>query len=322
MSADSMKWDDLRVFLEVARQGSVHSAAKRLRLDHSTVCRRIGKLESRLALKLLDRTRRGVVVRPEAKTLLTHIREMENQAASLEEKAAPATSAAAQTVRIATMEGMASCYLARRIPAMAELNSKVQIELVSIPQTVDLSRREADVFLSFFNPNSRGLKSGRFGHFALHLYCSPDYLGLYGRPKSLEDLQHHTYVGYIDDLLAIHAVRWLDEVVTNPKMTFQSNSILAQRNAAVGGMGIVLLPTFVAAGESGLVRVLPDKVSVRREIWVSVRTEQSHLSRIKTVLQFLKKTIADDADFLNGKTDALEAPMARARDGFRHPQRP
>src|SRR5690349_21469371 len=99
MTPNSMKWDDLRVFLEVARQGSVHSAAKRLRLDHSTVCRRIGKLESRLALKLLDRTRRGVVVRPEAKTLLKHIREMENQAVSLEEKATPATSEAAQTVR-------------------------------------------------------------------------------------------------------------------------------------------------------------------------------------------------------------------------------
>jgi DNA-binding transcriptional LysR family regulator len=308
MTPNLMKWDDLRVFLEVARQGSVHSAAKRLRLDHSTVCRRVGKLESRLSLKLLDRTRRGVVVRPEAKALLKHIREMENQAVSLEEKAAPATSEAAQTVRIATMEGIASCYLARRIPTLARTNGKVQVELVSIPQTVDLSRREADVFLSFFNPNSRGLKSSLFGHFALHLYCAPDYVRRHGEPSDIEDLQDHTYVGYIDDLLAIHAVRWLDEVVTSPKMGFRSNSILAQRNAAVGGMGIVLLPTFVATGENGLVRVLPDKVSVRREIWVSVRTEQSHLSRIKTVLQFLKRTIADDADFLNGKSADLAAP--------------
>jgi DNA-binding transcriptional LysR family regulator len=231
---------------------------------------------------------------------------MENHAASLEEQIAPETGAANQIVRVATMEGIASCYLARRLPALAKFNSKVKIELVSIPQTVDLSRKEADIFLSFFNPNHRGLKSNLVGRFSLHLYCSQAYRQKHGEPRSREDLKHHTYVGYIDDLLAIHAVRWLDEVVVNPQMSFQSNSILAQRNAAAGGMGIVLLPTFVAADEPKLVRILPDDVSVRREIWVSVRTEQNHLSRIKAVLQFLKSVIVSDANFLIGKANALE----------------
>ena len=74
------KWDDLRVFLEVARQGSVHAAARRLKLDHSTVCRRIDRLESKLSLKLLDRTRKGIVVREEAQNLLKHIEEMDRRA--------------------------------------------------------------------------------------------------------------------------------------------------------------------------------------------------------------------------------------------------
>ena len=67
------KWDDLRIFLEVARQGSVHAASKRLKLDHSTVTRRIGKLESLLSVKLLDRSRKGITVREEAQALLKHI---------------------------------------------------------------------------------------------------------------------------------------------------------------------------------------------------------------------------------------------------------
>ena len=94
--------------------------------------------------------------------------------------------------------------------------------------------------------------------------------------RDRKDLQKHAFVGYIDDLLAIHAVRWLDEVIAKPTMSFHSNSIIAQCNAAVSGLGIVLLPTFVAAGVAGLQRILPDIV-VRREIWVSIRTEQSHL---------------------------------------------
>jgi DNA-binding transcriptional LysR family regulator len=306
VASNTVKWDDLRVFLEVARQGSVHSAAKRLKLDHSTVCRRIDKLETHLSLKLLDRTRRGVVVRSEAKSLLKHVREMEKHASYVDDVVMHDDDAEArQTVRVATMEGIASCYLARRLPALAKFSSKVDIELVSIPQTVDLSRKEADIFISFYNPNNRGLKSALFGKFSLHLYCSPHYLRKHGMPDSLDDLQKHVFVGYIDELLAIHAVRWLDEVVLNPKMSFQSNSILAQRNAAAEGMGIVLLPTFVAAGVSGLQRVLPDQISVRREIWVSVRTEQNHLARIKAVTQFMKHIVNADTDFLMGKTAQL-----------------
>ena len=94
----SAKWDDLRIFLEVARQGSVQAAARRLKLDHSTVGRRIEYLESVLTVKLLDRTRKGVVVREEAKALLAHIEQMDMQASSLEDAVAGAR--ATQVVRI------------------------------------------------------------------------------------------------------------------------------------------------------------------------------------------------------------------------------
>lgn len=302
MPSNATKWDDLRVFLEVARQGSVHAAAKRLRLDHSTVCRRIGKLESLLSIKLLDRTRKGIVVRAEAQNLLRHIEEMDLHANSLEDAIPRAAANVVQIVRIATMEGLASGYLARCLPVLSRFAPNVKIELVSNPQTVDLSRKEADIFLSFFNPNAPGLKSILLSRFALFLYCSPEYQRIHG-VRSRKELAEHVFIGYIEDLLAIKSVRWLDEVISEPKIGFHSNSIIAQCNAAVAGMGIVLLPTFVAAGISGLQRILPDQISVRREVWVSVRNEQSQLARIKGVTQFLKHIFERDADFLLGKTE-------------------
>ena len=210
-----------------------------------------------------------------------------------------------QVVRIATMEGIASGYLARRLPALQQFGPGVKIELVSIPQAVDLNRKEADVFLSFFNPDARGLKSALFGTFSLFLYCSKEYLRNHGVPRTREDLDEHVFVGYIDDLLAINAVRWLDEVITAPVMSFHSNSVFAQCNAAVSGLGIALLPTFVGEGVIGLQRILPDKVSVQRDVWVSVRTEQSHLTRIKAVTRFIKHIFAHDVEFLLGKTSKL-----------------
>jgi len=307
MNPNAAKWDDLKMFLEVARHGSVHAAAKRLRLDHSTVCRRIGRLESLLAVKLFDRSREGIAVRGEAQGLLKHIEQMDRHAGHLEDAFLRGKSTTTQVVRIATMEGIASGYLARRLPALAQFGPNVKIELVSIPQAVDLSRKEADVFLSFFNPDARGLKSKLFGTFSLFLYCSKDYLRRHVAPRTREDLDAHVFVGYIDDLLTINAVRWLDEVVTAPDMSFHSNSVFAQCNAAVSGLGIALLPTFVGEGVAGLQRILPENVSVQREVWVSVRTEQSHLSRIKAATQFLKHIFAHDVDFLLGKTSRLPA---------------
>jgi DNA-binding transcriptional LysR family regulator len=101
-------------------------------------------------------------------------------------------------------------------------------------------------------------------------------------------------------------VRWLDELVSEPQMSFKSNSILAQCNAAVSGLGIVLLPTFVAAGVKELQRIAPE-INVQREVWVSVRTEQAHFARIESVTQFLEYIFKRDADFLLGKTEALES---------------
>ena len=190
---------------------------------------------------------------------------------------------------------------------LSSIGPNIKIELVSIPQAVDLSRKEADIFLSFFNPDARGLKSALFGTFSLFLYCSKEYLRCHGTPRTREELDAHVFVGYIDDLLAINAVRWLDEVVAAPTMSFHSNSIIAQCNAAVSGLGIALLPTFVGEGVPGLRRILADKVSVRRDVWVSVRTEQSHLSRIKATTQFLKQIFDRDAEFLLGKTSRLPA---------------
>jgi DNA-binding transcriptional LysR family regulator len=321
MNPNAAKWDDLKMFLEVARHGSVHAAARKLKLDHSTVCRRIGRLESLLAVKLFDRSRKGIAVRREAQGLLKHIEQMDRHAGSLEDAFARSKNGQTQVVRIATMEGIASGYLARRLPALQQFGPGVKIELVSIPQAVDLTRKEADVFLSFFNPDARGLKSALFGTFSLFLYCSKEYLRRYGTPRKREDLDAHVFVGYIDDLLAINAVRWLDEVVTAPVMSFHSNSVFAQCNAAVSGLGITLLPTFVGEGVTGLQRVLSDEVSVQRDVWVSVRTEQSHLSRIKAVIRFLKYIFAHDVEFLSGAVDELCSLKALAITNSRSPTR-
>jgi DNA-binding transcriptional LysR family regulator len=202
--------------------------------------------------------------------------------------------AAGGTVRLATMEGIASLYLAPRLLHLKETAPELHLELVTSPQVIHVNRREADLFLSFFKPPGQGLVSERIGAFNLGLFASPGYIGRKGRPRSAAELKDHDFVTYIDDLIQVDAVRWLRDVVEGVPVVFTSNSMIAQMNAAAGGLGLVLLPHFAVHDGSSLEAVLPGEVSTTREIWLNVHQDLQFAPRIKMVVSFLKRQVAAD----------------------------
>lgn len=290
-------WEDLRIFLELSRHASLHAASKKIGIDHATVCRHLARVEASTGLKLVDRKKSGVHIRPEAVELLRHIEHMELHAQLLFQ-AADAHNEGLKLVRIATMEGLASGYIAQHVPALHQSHPNIKIELVSTPMTIDVAKREADIFLSFFKPQGKVLRSKKVGEFALHLYCSDAYIERRGLPRSHDELLDHEYVGYIKELLAIDAVKWLEDLVPSPRITFHSNSVFAQRAAAIAGMGIVMLPSFVARGVRELRPILPDDFFVTREVWLSVGTEPEYLSPIRAVTKFLEEHFEADKEQL------------------------
>lgn len=301
-SREQLNWDDLRVFLEVARQGHIAPAARRLKVDDATVSRRLGHLEDVLGVKLFNRTRVGMSLRETGQKLFKHAEAIEIQTMAAAEIAEAGTVKYAGPVRVATMEGIASFYLAYRLDRLRSAHPDLKLELVSSPQTVNLTRRDADLFLSFFAPSGRGLDVRKIGAFELRFYASPEYLRRHGRPRSVADLSNHVYVDYIDDLIAIDAVRWLADVVRNPKTVFASNSVIAQYHAAVVGVGMALLPSFVAARDRRLKPILPGKVSVKRELWLSVHHGLHENPRVRAVTDFITGVVAEDQDYLLGRS--------------------
>ena len=293
-------WDDLRVFLEVARQGGLSRAAKHLGLDHSTVSRRVAQLELAMGTKLFDRTRSGLELRPPGRLLLQHAEVIESRALAATASISAGHDQPRGTVRIAMMEGIGSLYLSPRLLPLQSAYPLVELELVTSAHPFNLSRREADVFLSIFRPSGRGLWARKIGEFELGLYASPAYLKRHGTPSGVEDLQRHVFVDYIDDLVAIDAVRYLAELVESPRVVFHSNSMIAQQHAAIAGLGLVMLPLFAAAGERRLRRVLLGKVPVRRDLWLSVHRDLQDSPRIRVVTKFLSDLVAADQDFLLG----------------------
>jgi DNA-binding transcriptional LysR family regulator len=291
---NSLDWDDLKVFLHAARGGSLGSAAKRLRVDQSTISRRIAHLESTLGIALFERLPSGLRVNEAGDRLLCHAERIESAVIAMREDVQCGGSRMAGRVRLATMEGIASLYLASRFSRLRQQHPNLTIELLTSPQTVSVNRREADLFLSFFQPTGQGMVSERLGCFQLGLYGSQTYLDQKGMPDSASDLGRHAFVTYIDDLIQLDSVRWLDDIIKTPNVSFHSNSMIAQMNAAAGGLGLVLLPSFAADGRDDLVPVLHNTMSTTRELWINVHTDLQFVPRIRAVSSFLKSTFKAD----------------------------
>jgi DNA-binding transcriptional LysR family regulator len=292
---NSLDWDDLKVFLHAARGGSLGSAARRLRVDQSTISRRIAHLESTLGMALFERLPSGLRVNEAGERLLCHAERIESAVIAMREDVQCGGSRMAGRVRLATMEGIASLYLASRFSRLRQQYPNLTVELLTSPQTVSVNRREADLFLSFFMPTALGMVSERLGCFQLGLYGSRSYLERDGMPENPADLARHSFVTYIDDLIQLNSVRWLDDVIKNPTVSFHSNSMIAQMNAAAGGLGLVLLPSFATDGRDDLVPVLHDRLSTTRELWINVHNDLQFVPRIRAVSGFLKAMFKADA---------------------------
>jgi DNA-binding transcriptional LysR family regulator len=201
-------------------------------------------------------------------------------------------------VRIAMMEGIASQYVACRLPKLAARAPDLVVELVTSPALFNLTRREADISLSFVPVRGPRLTIRRIGAFALFLYAAPSYLERCGTPERRGDLRNHWFVDYIEDLVLISEVHWLLDVIDEPHVVLRSNSMFAQQTAAANGAGLVLLPAFAGETDPRLVPVLKAEVRTERPIFLALHQDLEFVPRIRTVARFLEEMVVADRDFL------------------------
>jgi len=292
-------WNDLVFFLELSRHGRLMPAAKRLKVDYTTVSRRISELEKDLAVTLFERKPDGFVLTEDGHRLLAVAEQMETLGASVTEVLRSTQTEPAGKVRLATMEGIAAYYLAEKLSEFNVKNPEIIIELVTERHLINLTKREADVSISFVPPTGSRLTVRKCGSFSLGLYSSAPYLSTRGMPLSKSDLSKHDFVDYVVDFVAIDKVHWLLDVLDPEYVVFRSSSMAAQQNAIASGRGIGLLPYFSAKRDPRLIPVLPNEVRVRRDLYICVHDDIEYLGRVRALTQFLAALFKRDADYLN-----------------------
>ncbi|WP_076997656.1 LysR family transcriptional regulator [Variovorax sp. KK3] len=286
-----MDWDNLRFFLELARTGTLVSAARRLAVDHTTVARRIQALEKEMGTTLFAREAGGHRLTDAGRRLQPQVEAMENAFLAIESASPGAHEGLSGLVRIGATEGFGTVVLAPQLARFAQQHPRLVIDLLAMPRLVHLSRREADIVISLERPARGPVVVSKLTDYVLRLYASADYLDSHPPIASREGLRGHVFISYVDDLLFSKELQFLDELYRPDAFALRSTSILAQHHAAVAGAGIAVLPAFIAERDPALRRVLPKEANFTRTFWMSMPAESKHLGRIQAVWGFLRATV-------------------------------
>ena len=288
-----MKWDDLRVFLEVARSGQGSGAGRALGLDAATVGRRISALEATLGTPLFTRSPRGYALTEAGQRLLDPAKAMEAAAGQATRTLGPEAGGVAGSVRIGAPEGVASYVLPGACARLADANPALRVELVALPRVFSLSQREADIAIGVSAPSAGRLRVQRVADYTLHLYASPALLARQPVARR-EDLTRARFLGYITDMIFDKELDYVPLIARDLRPQMTSTSLTVQLNWTARGDGICVLPDFVARARPDLVRVLPEEVAFTRSFYLIRHDDGVGVPRIDRTVDALVDALRRD----------------------------
>ncbi|MBA5776898.1 LysR family transcriptional regulator [Stappia sp. F7233] len=288
-----MNWDDLRIFLAVARSGQMLAAARRLGLNHATVARRLSALEDALSAKLVDRRTTGCVLTAAGEKFMETAERVEAEMLAARAGIGGEDVAISGTVRIGAPDGFGVAYLAPRLGRLTAQHPDLTLQLVPVPRAVSLSRREADIAITVERPEHGRLVARKLVDYELALYASRSYLAEAGEPRTIADLKDHALVGYVEDLVYSSGLAYSQEIDRSFQPRFEIASALGQTEAVRAGAGIGILHSFIARTDPNFVQVLPER-TIRRAYWIVIHESLRDLRRIRTVADFIAEQVGAD----------------------------
>jgi molybdate transport repressor ModE-like protein len=289
-----MDWDRVRIFLAIARTGQILAAARQLGLNHSTVGRHLALLESDLRAKLFDRQANGCVLTAAGEALLAAAEKIESEVVKAETTITGAATAIRGTVRIGAPEGLGNYFLAGVLARFAEQHPQLVIQLIPLPRTFSLSRREADLAVTVERPEQGRLIVQKLTNYTLSLYASRDYLERTGPIATDADLADRVLVTDVDDIVYTPALNYGSTLDGLTSHRFECGNLTGQLEAVRAGAGFGILHDIAARRYSELCRILPQR-RFTRSYWLLSHPDTHDVTRIAAVRQHVAKTIRNAA---------------------------
>lgn len=282
-----MEWSDLRVFLAIAREGTLGGAARRLGQTQPTMGRRLRALETALGQTLFQRTREGFVLTDEGAAVLSHAERIEEEALALQRQLAGQQAQLDGTLRITASDWFGTTMLAPVLADFAKAHPGVTVELLTDARFFDLSRREADLAFRirpFEGPDvvSRKLLRMPYGLYKAIGADSP----VAGDGIGTALITMDTAFGDMPD------VAWLQRLLPNARVVFRSNARAVQAQLCARGVGLAVLPRPLGDGVEGLQRIELDEEPPARDTWVGYHRDMRRLARLRALLDLVVARLA------------------------------
>jgi DNA-binding transcriptional LysR family regulator len=293
-------WNDARYFLAVRRLGSLSQAARQLRVQQSTVGRRLAALEDALGARLFERTPSGYSATPAGEAFAAHAARIEDEALAAARRMAGREAAVAGTVRMTAPQAFGFYLVTSLLARLHALQPAILVELVAENVELSLSRREADVALRLGRATrQQQLVGRRLGDVVEGFFVARSYLDEHG-PVRHENLARHTFIDFDQTYPRSRTPEWVRQRLRRARCVLKLNGTPGILTAVRAGMGIGLLPCWLASQHADLVRVLPDTAQ-SAELWLLVHPDLRHTARIRVVTEFFARELVRLAPLLAGR---------------------
>jgi len=288
-----MDWDNVRVFLAVARAGQFVAAARRLGLDHATASRRVASLEAALAGKLFDRSTTGVKLTSAGERFLLAAEQMESAFLHAQAEVSDIDVELSGDVRIGAPDGFSTYYLAGTLREFAERHPAVRLQLAPLPQLTPLARRELDIVIGLDKPETGRFFARRLTDYSLGIYASADYLRERAAPNDVTELGHHRLIGYVEEYAFSTALDYVRELYDGQPTQFECASAVTQLEALRAGVGLGVVHDYIAHKFPDLLRVLPER-RASRAYWIVTHEDSRALGRIRAAHEHIVACVERD----------------------------
>lgn len=300
-----MDWDDLRIFLAVARAESLSGAGRTLRIDPATVGRRIARLETTLSARLFTKTPQGYALTDAGQRLMDPALATETAAAAATDSLHAGNEALSGQIRLGAPDGSANYLLPQVLSQIGADHPNLEIQLVALPRVFNLSKREADMAIAVSRPETGRLTVQKLTDYQLHLAASRDYLAKNPPITCRQDLHAHRIVGYIADMIFDKELDYLGEFgSTAPHLS--SNSVSVQTQLMRAGAGVGMVHDFAMPFAPELVQVLPDTLALTRSFWLVRHADDAQIKRLNSFADLLATGLRRELHRL----EALPKPIA------------
>ena len=286
-----LDWNDARIFLAVARHGSLRAAGRALGISQPTVGRRLAAFEATFGgPTLFDRLPEGLRLNEAGAALVPVAEQLENAALSLERHRAAAVSVLSGTVRISVGE-WAAAFLTRHVGSSSENPppTGITLELVETAQTVNLARREADLAVRHRPPESGNLYISKLGVFAGAVYrrIGSEATG---------------WVSYTEEMAYFPMPRWVEQRLqeTGASMALRASNMPMQLAAIRAGAGRGILPCFIADEDPLLERVSPPVPETSAEYWLIVHRDLRRAACVRAIMDWVQSLFRSERERLAG----------------------